>query len=112
MDKWQQIEEEVVRLTSHQCLSFHYYINTYENMYPQHQANDPRFKTKEDFTVVLQQFTKNITFPPKRMPNGEIQTDLTYLSDDCFHFSQKGYSRSNHFSLNLPLKCSRSLSSL
>ncbi|XP_065222849.1 phospholipase B1, membrane-associated-like [Planococcus citri] len=70
MDGWQRVEEEV--------------------------ANDERFKTKEDFAVVLQQFTKNITFPPKRQPNGQVLTDLTYLSDDCFHFSQKGYSRASN----------------
>lgn len=62
------------------------------------QANDARFKYKDDFTVVLQTFTKNITFPLKRNAAGEVVHDLSYLSHDCFHFSQKGYFRGKNFS--------------
>uniref|UniRef100_A0A2S2QCE3 Phospholipase B1, membrane-associated n=1 Tax=Sipha flava TaxID=143950 RepID=A0A2S2QCE3_9HEMI len=46
-------------------------------------------KDKEDFAVVLQTFTEHITFPVNRFNS----TDTSYLSSDCFHFSQKGYAR-------------------
>lgn len=44
-------------------------------------------KDRDDFAVVLQTFTENFTFPLNRLNN----TDLSFLSIDCFHFSQKGY---------------------
>lgn len=47
------------------------------------------FDSKDDFTVVVQPFDLDITFP--MLKNG--QTDFSYLSTDCFHFSQKGYAR-------------------
>lgn len=47
----------------------------------------PEFNTN-NFTVVLQEFTTNLKFP--RNPNTG-NTDFTYMSADCFHFSQKGY---------------------
>lgn len=46
------------------------------------------FQNSTTFTVVLQEFTKNLNMP--RTANGN--TDFTYMSTDCFHFSQKGYS--------------------
>lgn len=48
---------------------------------------------KEDFAIVLQNFTKHLRFPPKTDSTGKSTCDLTYLSEDCFHFSQKGYAR-------------------
>lgn len=56
-------------------------------------ANDPRYKGYDDFAVVTQTFTKNLTFPETVDRFGNRITDFTYLSEDCFHFSQKGYSR-------------------
>lgn len=38
----------------------------------------------------------NLTFPERETPHGNI-TDFTYLSEDCFHFSQKGYARGTVF---------------
>uniref|UniRef100_A0A2S2PTN2 Phospholipase B1, membrane-associated n=1 Tax=Schizaphis graminum TaxID=13262 RepID=A0A2S2PTN2_SCHGA len=46
-------------------------------------------KNKDDFTVVLQPFTEHLTFPLNRLNT----TDISYLSSDCFHLSQKGYAR-------------------
>ncbi|XP_077293718.1 phospholipase B1, membrane-associated-like [Arctopsyche grandis] len=47
----------------------------------------PEFNTKEDFAVVVQPFDLDIKFPTDKNGN----TDYSYLSTDCFHFSQKGY---------------------
>lgn len=50
-------------------------------------VNRPEFNT-DNFTVALQEFTTHLKFPKdKRTGN----TDFTYMSADCFHFSQKGY---------------------
>lgn len=58
------------------------------------QVNDERFKIKDDFTIVLQMVTKNLSLPLKRnAATGEVISDVSYLSDDCFHLSQKGYAR-------------------
>lgn len=48
-------------------------------------ANLDEFNTN-DFTVVVQPFSRNFVFPTTA--NGI--TDYTLLSEDCFHFSQKG----------------------
>lgn len=40
----------------------------------------------QDFAVNVQTFSENVEFPT--LPNGDA--DFTYLSADCFHFSQKG----------------------
>lgn len=42
---------------------------------------------KDDFTVVLQPFMKNMS-PPK---NEQGAYDLTYFAPDCFHLSTKGH---------------------
>ncbi|XP_046590027.1 phospholipase B1, membrane-associated isoform X9 [Neodiprion lecontei] len=62
MREWQKIEEEVATL--------------------------PEFQ-REDFAIVLQPFTTNISFPVTTSG----LTDFTYSSADCFHLSQKGYAR-------------------
>lgn len=51
-------------------------------------------KDKDDFTVVLQPFSDNLTFPINPYNGG---TDLSYLGSDCFHLSQKGYARRENF---------------
>lgn len=43
----------------------------------------------DDFTVVFQPFAANYTFPL----NDQGLTDFSYMSADCFHFSQKGNAR-------------------
>lgn len=48
-------------------------------------ANLDEFNTN-DFTVVVQPFSRDFIFP--KTANGV--TDYTLLSEDCFHFSQKG----------------------
>lgn len=48
------------------------------------------FKNRTDFTVNIQPFLRNVIFPS--MPSGD--TDFSFLSYDCFHFSQKGYALS------------------
>ncbi|XP_068085167.1 phospholipase B1, membrane-associated-like [Anabrus simplex] len=58
MRRWQQLEVDVI--------------------------NSDRYHEKEDFTVVFQPFTMNITFPTT-----DDITDYTYMSYDCFHLSQK-----------------------
>lgn len=63
MTKWREIEEEISR---------------YEEFH------------RDDFTVVVQQFTKNLTFPK----TDRDSSDLSFMSSDCFHISQKGDARS------------------
>ncbi|XP_039439989.1 phospholipase B1, membrane-associated-like isoform X2 [Culex pipiens pallens] len=53
-------------------------------------ANRTEFHSKPDFSVVVQPFISDLSFPKK--PNGD--TDFSYMSYDCFHLSQKGYARS------------------
>jgi hypothetical protein len=65
--KWQQIDLEIAEL--------------------------PEFHDKDDFTIVSQPFTASITIP---LDSRGI-TDYSYLSTDCFHFSQKGYARGSIF---------------
>ncbi|XP_026321981.1 phospholipase B1, membrane-associated-like [Hyposmocoma kahamanoa] len=50
-----------------------------------------RYDTKEDFTVVVQPFMRlfNAPFPPKLpLP---LVIHQSYITHDCFHFSQKGH---------------------
>lgn len=44
----------------------------------------------EEFTVVVQPFTLDFFLPNTK----EGVTDYSYLSEDCFHMSQKGNARS------------------
>ncbi|KAJ8939582.1 hypothetical protein NQ314_011079 [Rhamnusium bicolor] len=50
-----------------------------------------RYDKKEDFTVVLQPFMKlfNAPIDPAHRYNEVI--DISYITHDCFHFSQKGH---------------------
>lgn len=50
-------------------------------------ANREEFQNRTDFTVVVQPFTEDLIVPL----NKKGLTDFTYMSLDCFHFSQKGY---------------------
>lgn len=43
----------------------------------------------DNFTVNLQGFVTNLEFP---LTSDGTATDFTYMSTDCFHLSQKGYS--------------------
>lgn len=53
------------------------------------QVENEEMKNKDDFSVVLQTFTENLSLPVNRFN----KTDLTYLGADCFHLSQKGYAK-------------------
>lgn len=45
------------------------------------------FNNRDDFVINIQPFLQTVKFPT--IPDGN--TDFSYLSYDCFHFSQKGY---------------------
>jgi hypothetical protein len=45
------------------------------------------FNSKE-FTVNVQTFTRHLVFPTL---SHSLLNDFTYMSEDCFHLSQKGY---------------------
>ncbi|VVC30183.1 Hypothetical protein CINCED_3A001765 [Cinara cedri] len=57
-------------------------------------------KNKEDFTVILQTFTENFTFPNNQFN----MSDTRYLGSDCFHLSQKGYASRKNIKYNVDLK--------
>ncbi|XP_026999860.2 phospholipase B1, membrane-associated [Tachysurus fulvidraco] len=46
-----------------------------------------RYNTRSDFTVVLQPFFRNVTFP--MLPDG--RPDRSFFAADCFHLSQKSH---------------------
>jgi len=46
-----------------------------------------KYETRDDFTVVIQPFLRNTTYP--RQKNGE--PDWSFFAPDCFHFSAKGH---------------------
>ncbi|XP_070597040.1 phospholipase B1, membrane-associated isoform X2 [Erythrolamprus reginae] len=48
-----------------------------------------KYDTREDFTVVLQPFLRNISLPV--LQDGRI--DTSFFAPDCFHFSQKSHSQ-------------------
>ncbi|XP_021926394.1 phospholipase B1, membrane-associated-like isoform X2 [Zootermopsis nevadensis] len=51
-------------------------------------ATSGRYNSKDDFAVVGHRFLTEATIPNKRTPRGDV-TDFSFLSEDCFHFSQK-----------------------
>lgn len=57
-------------------------------------VNMPEFHLRDDFEVNLIKFTKDLRIPL----TPENVTDYTYVSQDCFHLSQKGHSI---FAMNL-----------
>jgi hypothetical protein len=52
------------------------------------QANSSQYNSNDNFAVVGQPFLVNAMIPSKKTAKGEI-TDFSFLSEDCFHFSQK-----------------------
>lgn len=55
------------------------------------QINSGRYDTKEDFTVVLQPFMKAFNAPEEESDKFKPFIDESYITYDCFHFSQKGH---------------------
>ncbi|XP_063824481.1 phospholipase B1, membrane-associated [Ostrinia nubilalis] len=50
-----------------------------------------RYDTREDFTVVVQPFMRTFNAPlPIRLPLSTV-IHQSYITHDCFHFSQKGH---------------------
>ncbi|CAG9135500.1 unnamed protein product [Plutella xylostella] len=60
-----------------------------------------RYDTRDDFTVVLQPFMRlfNAPYPP-RLPM-PLVIHQSYITHDCFHFSQKGHALGNYVILVL-----------
>ncbi|CAG9864127.1 unnamed protein product [Phyllotreta striolata] len=50
-----------------------------------------RYDKKEDFTVVLQPFMKSFNAPDDPEHRFDEVIDISYITHDCFHFSQKGH---------------------
>ncbi|RZC36471.1 phospholipase B1, membrane-associated [Asbolus verrucosus] len=50
-----------------------------------------RYDVKEDFTVVLQPFMKLFNAPTDEAHKFDEVIDISYITYDCFHFSQKGH---------------------
>ncbi|KAL1491576.1 hypothetical protein ABEB36_012151 [Hypothenemus hampei] len=50
-----------------------------------------RYDQREDFTVVIQPFIKLFNAPEDPMKRYEEVIDISYITHDCFHFSQKGH---------------------
>lgn len=55
------------------------------------QINSGRYNKKEDFTVVIQPFIKLFNAPLDKNRQYEEVIDISYVTYDCFHFSQKGH---------------------
>ncbi|XP_050522339.1 phospholipase B1, membrane-associated-like isoform X4 [Daktulosphaira vitifoliae] len=67
---------------------YHKFINEFRNIEKEVVQNQT-LNQDDDFTVVLQPFTEDLIWPV--LKNGN--TDMSLLSADCFHLSQKGYAR-------------------
>lgn len=55
------------------------------------QIKSGRYDTKEDFTVVLQPFMQAFNAPEGKAGRFKPFIDKSYITYDCFHFSQKGH---------------------
>ncbi|XP_017773382.1 PREDICTED: phospholipase B1, membrane-associated-like [Nicrophorus vespilloides] len=54
-------------------------------------ALDGRYEKKEDFAVVLQPFMKLFNAQTDPAHRYDEVIDISYITHDCFHFSQKGH---------------------
>jgi phospholipase B1, membrane-associated len=55
-----------------------------------------KYDQRPDFTVVFQPFMKVLDAPWSEIESGNFQyaIDQSYVTYDCFHFSQKGHATS------------------
>ncbi|CAH0558649.1 unnamed protein product [Brassicogethes aeneus] len=54
-----------------------------------------RYDKKDDFTVVIQPFMKLFNAPKDIKQTFDEVIDISYITHDCFHFSQKGHALGN-----------------
>ncbi|XP_025829721.1 phospholipase B1, membrane-associated-like [Agrilus planipennis] len=54
-----------------------------------------RYDQKEDFTVIIQPFIKYFNTPRNHILRQREAIDISYITYDCFHFSQKGHALGN-----------------
>ncbi|XP_078714139.1 LOW QUALITY PROTEIN: phospholipase B1, membrane-associated-like [Lampetra fluviatilis] len=69
------------------------YLITLNRAYQQRQQElieSGRYDTRDDFTVVLQPFLRNLTMPI----NSQGKPDSSFFSPDCFHFGEKAHALS------------------
>jgi hypothetical protein len=59
-----------------------------------------QYNSNDSFAVVGQPFLVDATVPSKKTAKGEI-TDFSFLSEDCFHFSQKTHAAGQFSCLSL-----------
>ncbi|KAF5289645.1 hypothetical protein FQA39_LY15003 [Lamprigera yunnana] len=50
-----------------------------------------RYEKRDDFTVVIQPFMKAFNAPTDPQHLHDEAIDISYITHDCFHFSQKGH---------------------
>jgi hypothetical protein len=53
------------------------------------QAESSRYEGRDDFVLEYQPSFLDNVFPTVRLNDGRLTTDYSYMSVDCFHFSQK-----------------------
>lgn len=58
---------------------------------PLFQVQSGRYDTKDDFTVVLQPFMTSFNAPKDVSKRYQPFIDKSFITYDCFHFSQKGH---------------------
>ncbi|KAJ9576070.1 hypothetical protein L9F63_007035 [Diploptera punctata] len=82
------------------CMCFHWGgddINTIAKLVQKYQSainqlvSSGRYDTKEDFTVVLQPFIQSLNVPLDKHLLQMEAIHISYITHDCFHFSQKGH---------------------
>lgn len=114
MSEWQEIETEVVRLDINIIIEKEVWEEEETKKKKKgkyvsdvmrwifFQVSSPEFQNQNDFAAVVQPFLVDTEFPTVITDNG-LETDMRYLSHDCFHPSQLGHAKGwwSHFWFNL-----------